>query len=701
MMEQSPEPERQSQSESDSDCDSESAVATAGASASCGLPARKKTKRNSKWQDSWKKFHMKPSRRGVSFAHCIICSIDLSIASGGVSEIKRHIVTKRHSELAKHFESASQTRITALSLWKDTLADQVTAAEIYFSTFLVEHNIPFLAADHFNKLCKVMFPDSKIANNFASARTKNAAIVKYALAPTLNDKVVESCRTRPFTLLCDGGNDQTDRKYFGIMVRYWDQVPVTRFLCMPVCNISTAQSLFAAIEQEFISREIPWSNMIRYASYTASVMVGKRNSVLSRLLDKQPKLFSLGCLCHLGALCAAAALKKLPVSLDDLLVDIFYHFKHSSKRWHEFNEIQVEFSEVKPLRVLKHCTTRWLSLERCLKRLLDQWPALHCYFDRTAESEPDNERVQRVAKHLKDPEVKLYCNFVVYALKPMNVFSTAFQTHASRIGTLQADVRRLFSSFLSNFIDPDVIKSSEDITTLEFTDSTIQLSNDELGIGTSTRLLWCGDLEDLVGTAIENRFFKNVRTFYETCASKMIQKFPFNDKILSELSFLDPRNRGKTSVNGLVQLANRFGSFSPDELDTLNMQFRDYRAAPLDQLPTYDPCEAAGAIDHFWAAMAEVKSVTNLEVYRFGTLSSFAQVLLVLPHSNADPERLFSMVRKIETEARGNLDPSTVCDLLSVKINNDTPCYSNSHLINDSMLQKAKKATTESLKKKI
>ena len=130
-------------------------------------------------------------------------------------------------------------------------------------------------------------------------------------------------------------------------------------------------------------------------------------------------------------------------------------------------------------------------------------------------------------------------------------------------------------------------------------------------------------------------------------------------------------------MNGLVQLANRFGSFSPDELDTLNMQFRDYRAAPLDQLPTYDPCEAAGAIDHFWAAMAEVKSVTNLEVYRFGTLSSFAQVLLVLPHSNADPERLFSMVRKIETEARGNLDPSTVCDLLSVKINNDTPCYSN------------------------
>ena len=68
-----------------------------------------------------------------------------------------------------------------------------------------------------------------------------------------------------------------------------------------------------------------------------SVKVGKRNSVVSWLLLKQPKLFSLACLCHLDALCAAAALKKLPVSL---LIDLSYHFKHSSKRWHEFNEIQ-------------------------------------------------------------------------------------------------------------------------------------------------------------------------------------------------------------------------------------------------------------------------------------------------------------------------------------------------------------------------
>ena len=121
---------------------------------------------------------MKQSEKGVSFVFCSICSIDFSVACGGVHEIKRHIGTKKHSEAAKHALSTSQTRITAATFQSGTVDDMVTAAEIYFTTFIAEHNISFLAADHFTKLCKVMFPDSKIAERFASGRTKTTAIVK-------------------------------------------------------------------------------------------------------------------------------------------------------------------------------------------------------------------------------------------------------------------------------------------------------------------------------------------------------------------------------------------------------------------------------------------------------------------------------------------------------------------------------------------
>ena len=51
--------------------------------------------------------------------------------------------------------------------------------------------------------------------------------------------------------------------------------------------------------------------------------------------------------------------------------------------------------------------------------------------------------VQRVAKQLADPEVKLFCHFVAYAMKPTNMFNIAFQTHDSRVGTLRSDVCKL------------------------------------------------------------------------------------------------------------------------------------------------------------------------------------------------------------------------------------------------------------------
>ena len=150
-----------------------------------------------------------------------------------------------------------------------------------------------------------MFSDSEVAKKFSSGRTKTTAFVKYALAPAFNSRVVTACRSSPFSILCDGGNDQIDRKFFAILVRYWDQSQrqsVTRFLALPVCNIATAEALFEALSVEIKSREIPWSNIIGYASDSASVMVGVRNSVFSRVRSKQPKIFSLGCLCHLAAL---------------------------------------------------------------------------------------------------------------------------------------------------------------------------------------------------------------------------------------------------------------------------------------------------------------------------------------------------------------------------------------------------------------
>ena len=75
-------------------------------------------------------------------------------------------------------------------------------------------------------------------------------------------------------------------------------------------------------------------------------------------------------------------------------------------------EIQTEFEDIKPLNFFKHSTTRWLSLECCVKRLIEKWPALYAYFDRETSSGTNIERAEKIATQLKDPLVKLLCHFI-------------------------------------------------------------------------------------------------------------------------------------------------------------------------------------------------------------------------------------------------------------------------------------------------
>ena len=202
--------------------------------------------------------------------------------------------------------------------------------------------------------------------------------------------------------------------------------------------------------------------------------------------------------------------------------------------------------------------------------------------------------------------------------------------------------------------------------------------------------------DDIEGTTMERKFFDSVRLFYETTVTKMLAKFPHKDKTISDLSFLNSRNRVKTSSASIARLARRFLTEDPDEIDGIVAEFLSFQVAPDHQLPSFDHT-ADAAIDHFWSQMARQKAIGDLSSLAYPTLSELAKTLLVLPHSNVDPERLFSMVGKIETQSRSQLSSSTTCDLLTVKMNHDSHCFVSRDLVTDDLLKAAKSATRRSL----
>ena len=327
------------------------------------LPLTKKAKttlkHDCKYQQEWQSHGIIASPRGPNYARCKSCSVDINISHGGLNDVKKHLATNKHQELSKATEMSGNLR-ELFRHSQSPIEEAVTRAEVLFAVFVAEHNLSFSTTNHFTHLTSAMFPDSKVAQAFQSARTKTTCIVKGALHPHFMQAVIDRCKNGPFSILCDEGNDAED-KNFAILVRYWDNhlaKPTTRLLDIPICNIGTAENLFSHIESALVKNEIPWSNVVGFESDTTNVMVGKHNSVLSRIVAKQPLVYSQGCVCHLANLCLLAGVKCLPVYVDDFFVDLFYYFDKSAKR-KELKEFQ-EFTDTKKPKVLKHCKTRWL-----------------------------------------------------------------------------------------------------------------------------------------------------------------------------------------------------------------------------------------------------------------------------------------------------------------------------------------------------
>ena len=132
---------------------------------------------------------------------------------------------------------------------------------------------------------------------------------------------------------------------------------------------------------------------------------------------KQPKIINVHCICYVVDLCVKAAVKALPLKVDDLLVETYYHFHHSFNRPSEYSEYYT--TEYKS--VVKRCQTRWLSLGHAIRCTLQMWEPLCSYFC----SHSDNEKagkVRMISTVLKDPPTKLWLLFLSNIL-PVFVFS--------------------------------------------------------------------------------------------------------------------------------------------------------------------------------------------------------------------------------------------------------------------------------------
>lgn len=73
-------------------------------------------------------------------------------------------------------------------------------------------------------------------------------------------------------------------------------------------------------------------------------------------------------------------LKKIQFDFDKLPQNLHFFFKNSSARRHDYAEITEIEKQVEAYVMLRHVSSRWMSLKTVLQRIISQWTNLQHYF---------------------------------------------------------------------------------------------------------------------------------------------------------------------------------------------------------------------------------------------------------------------------------------------------------------------------------
>ena len=137
-------------------------------------PAKKRKQYAGVYQADWGRMFegmIAPSKFGEHYAWCVPCSRDIKVSASGVYDVREHLKSKLHVRMV---DSGRQQKPMTMffKLARIDTPDSVITAEVMFSYFAAEHNLPAAIADHFTDLAPHFFPDSEVAKKFRCKRTK-------------------------------------------------------------------------------------------------------------------------------------------------------------------------------------------------------------------------------------------------------------------------------------------------------------------------------------------------------------------------------------------------------------------------------------------------------------------------------------------------------------------------------------------------
>jgi hypothetical protein len=614
----------------------------------------------------------------------------ISCSHMSIADVKRHLETIAHKSNLKVFDK--QPGAKAFVTTDCELKTSVIEAEVRASMFLCQHNLPLSTLDHLGPLMRSMFPDSKIAAKFRCGRTKTSAIIN-VIGPECLKVAEDAMKTSPFSICIDGSSDNVLEKMNPMLIRVMTAEGMqSQLLDMGITTGSTAQVLFDNMDNVLVNKNLSWQMCVAIGVDNAAVNMGGHNSIKTRALAKNAAIFMAGCNCHIAhntaRKAAAVYAKDTDFDVDQLCIDLFYYFDKSTNRKQELLQFS-KFCDQEYRDVIKHVCTRWLSLESSVHRVLQQLPSLRSYFASHSNRIP---KVKSLDSILNAPCTEVHLLFILHALQAFREFNLLLQNQDSIIAILGDECHKFTNKIASKFLKPQCIKdvggADVDVDNEEY-----WLADDDMIVGFTTRQKVSQLLKQGSMTNYEAKtFYQACRSFWNAALTYSRARLPLKDDLIRNACWIHVQTRLTASFSHVEYVIDRFSFLHdlqvPQEADKLHEEFVEYQTYIFPS----DLVEEKSDVK-LWLHLGHLKTASDL--MRFGRLYRVAKAILVIPHSNAQEEGLFSMIRKNLTDTRKSLDiDGTLGNMLKVKLAQPEsvhPCYTQKPTAN--MLAIAKKAT--------
>lgn len=593
----------------------------------------------------------------------------------------KYTTIRYHRNCPYHLKRLKQRGTNVIENVKEYNKEQLKLDEALIKTLLIsmfaKHDLPPLLIDDLLPLIKFMsfnFPEA--LQKVKMSRTSMTNLLNEVYAPHIKKDLEEKLMNFKFSTLFDESTDFCGKKHGAVQARHVDlarEKVVTRLYDLPEIytdeSDATGKGLFNTIIGSFNHFEtIPEKQFEGFCSDGAATMTGAHEGVSTQISEKYPNTLNIECLCHKAHLCAKHAAEKLPEEIFNFLTKA-YNFLKPPKRTKILRKHQ-DLLKVKLHQILRFIPQRWLNTGPCARRLVEQWDPIK---DAIEEINKINEKSKNTDKSstgkeilslINKPTTKCFLMFIGDSIKILENLNGQLQTEDAILPLVFDKISEAYEKvlrFIFNDSYIDGLVSAKDLCSVEFYSKSNFKKLDKIYIGEKDTIEEVKKLSDDDKKVFYNNCFKYLHSMADEMSWRLYEYWELHEPF----KFLDPKNvfsqkfheENPTIINDAFLICQRAADCDNEKVPVIDSEWAkliEFEQIIDSNLPP----------DTFWCRLYKLKN-DNGDLL-FPNVSQFALNLLVIPHSNSSPERVWSKERLTLTRLRNRMSTKTLTSWLMV-----------------------------------